>query len=130
MDSMVHLAGQFAGLFCTRCQVRCVPGAECTCCAGPPAVIPVSEFAEGGVVSAGDSGEHGDSVPAILSQGYVMPRERLDEILGAAKVDEPNKPAEIIHDEPPVPEVEVSAEPQADVQFIESGDTGVAGESN
>ncbi len=63
-DSMTHLAGQYAGLFCTRCAVKCSEVAPCSCC-------PANQ-----------------------------------------------------------PEVEASAEPQADVQLITDGDVGLAGESS
>lgn len=115
-DIMTHLMGQFAGLHCTTCGTPCSEAAPCRCCA-PELYTP--KFAEGGYITGlKDDGD--DSVPALLSPGYVIPAGSADYVTGYP-AGEPEGDVQ--------PEVEASAEPQAEVMFITDDDAGAAGES-
>jgi hypothetical protein len=141
-DIMTHLAGQWAGLHCTRCASLCSEAAPCVCCqagvshqsatlatGGVEELLAdeserLPKFATGGVVSESkDQGD--DSVPAMLSPGEVIDNPDRAEQLGMTA--DAKRLREGRQDQP---EVEASAEPQAEVVFVTDDDAGVTGESS
>jgi hypothetical protein len=79
-------------------------------------------FASGGVMPARDASD--DSVPAMLDNGYVIPKGRpIGDMFTTAS--DPDALAAANQ-----PDVEVSVEPQAEVRFVSDGDSGAAGESS
>jgi hypothetical protein len=137
-DSMTHLAGQWPGLHCTRCQSSCSEVAPCVCCqagvshqsatfatGGVEELLAeeaerLPKFATGGVVS-GPKDDGDDSIPAMLSPG--------EDFVSADRAEQLGMTADArrLREQP---EVEASAEPQAEVRFITDNDAGMAGESS